>query len=84
MGLRATTRSEFVPENGATRATLEIELQWPIPVVGRLIEFVILPPRVVRQELARFKTIVERDSQTDLGSDDGPIPSPDARGGPRR
>ena len=67
LGLRATTRSEFVSDNGGTRATLVIELQWPIPVLGRLIEFVILPPRIVRQELARFKAIAERESQTELG-----------------
>jgi uncharacterized protein YndB with AHSA1/START domain len=63
LGLRASTRSEFVPENGGTRATLEMELRWPIPLLGRLLEFVILPPRVVRQELARFKAIAERESQ---------------------
>jgi uncharacterized protein YndB with AHSA1/START domain len=66
-GLRATTRSEFVPANGETRSTLEMELRWPIPILGRLIEFVILPPRVVRQELARFKAIAERESQTQSG-----------------
>lgn len=63
LGLRATTRSEFVPENGGTRATLEMELRWPIPVLGRLLEFMILPPRVVRQELARFRAVAERESQ---------------------
>jgi hypothetical protein len=67
LGLRATTRSEFVPENGGTRATLEMELRWPIPVLGRLVEFVILPPRVVRQELSRFKSIAERESQPQPG-----------------
>jgi len=68
LGLRAMTRSEFVPENGGTRATLEMELKWPIPVLGRLIELVILPPRVVRQELARFKAIAERESHTERQS----------------
>jgi uncharacterized protein YndB with AHSA1/START domain len=65
LGLRATMRSEFVPEYGGTRATLVVELHWPIPVLGRLIEFAILPPRVVRQEQARFKAIAERESQTE-------------------
>jgi uncharacterized protein YndB with AHSA1/START domain len=65
LGLRATMRSEFVPENGGTRATQQVQLQWPIPILGRLLEFAILPPRVVRQELARFKAIAERESQTE-------------------
>lgn len=64
LGLRATQRSEFVAENNGTRATLKVELQWPIPILGRPIEFVILPPRTVRQELARFKAIAERESMT--------------------
>jgi len=66
-GLRATMQSEFIPENGGTRASLVIELQWPIPLLGRLIEFVILPPPVVREELDRFKAIAERESQTEPG-----------------
>ena len=74
LGLRASTRSEFVPENGGTRAMLEMELHWPIPLIGRLIDLVILPPRVVRQELARFKALAERESRTERASDQERIP----------
>lgn len=58
-GLRSTSQSEFVPDGRGTRVIHVVELRWPIRLAGRVLESLILPPAVVREEMARFKAIAE-------------------------